>query len=216
VPLPWEDAPAAQTAAAKPALAEPTTPAEPVSAPVPDASAAPDAPIAQEVPPPWEDAPPLPDDLPPPPLAEELPPARTEPEPVAYPADPTLGQARKVTQPGVNPYPQWPAVVERIRDADPMLYSYLKKSKAYFDGTRVLIDGGRVFRDFIRANKLSQQRIKKVIAEVSGISVPIGPYEPKAAKADAPAQDAEQSLHALEALGLEVHISDTEKPARRK
>jgi DNA polymerase-3 subunit gamma/tau len=121
-----------------------------------------------------------------------------------------------VAQPGVNPYPQWPAVVERIRDADPMLYSYLKKSKAYFDGTRVLIDGGRVFRDFIRANKLSQQRIKKVIAEVSGISVPIGPYEPKAAKADAPAQDAEQSLHALEALGLEVHISDTEKPARRK
>jgi DNA polymerase-3 subunit gamma/tau len=212
--LPWEDAPAAPIA--------PIEPAPSVPAP------APDAPISQEVPPPWEDAPneapPLPDDPPPPPLSDELPPAaavpaRSEPTPqpaAAYPADPTLGQARKVAQPGVNPYPQWSAVVDRIRDSDPMLYSYLKKSKAYFDGTRVLIDGGRVFRDFIRANKLSQQRIKKVIAEVSGISVPIGPYEPKAAKADAPAGDAEQSLHALEALGLEVHISDTEKTSRKK
>lgn len=34
-----------------------------------------------------------------------------------------------------------------------MLYTYLRKSKAYFDGTRVLIDGGKTFRDFIRANK---------------------------------------------------------------
>jgi DNA polymerase-3 subunit gamma/tau len=197
-----------------------------------DAPGTPDAPISapisQEVPPPWEDAPaepPLPDEPPPPPL-DDLPPAAeaappAQPAPLAQPAttwaaDPTLGQERKVAQPGVNPYPQWPAVVERIRDTDPMLYSYLKKSKAYFDGTRVLIDGGRVFRDFIRANKLSQQRIKKVIAEVSGISVPIGPYEPKAAKADAPAGDAEQSLHALEALGLEVHITDNEKPGRKK
>lgn len=28
-----------------------------------------------------------------------------------------------------------------------MLYTYLKKSKGYFDGTRVLIDGGKTFRD---------------------------------------------------------------------
>ncbi len=27
-----------------------------------------------------------------------------------------------------------------------MLYTYLRKSKAYFDGTRVLIDGGKTFR----------------------------------------------------------------------
>lgn len=41
-----------------------------------------------------------------------------------------------------------------------MLYTYLKKSKGYFDGTRVLIDGGKTFRDFIRANKDSQKLIK--------------------------------------------------------
>lgn len=41
-----------------------------------------------------------------------------------------------------------------------MLYMYLRKSKAYFDGTRVLIDGGKTFRDFIRVNKDSQKLIK--------------------------------------------------------
>ena len=60
-----------------------------------------------------------------------------------------------------------------------MLYSYLRKSKAYFDGTRVLIDGGKTFRDFIRANKDSQRLIKKLILQVSGKAIPIGPYEPE-------------------------------------
>ena len=75
----------------------------------------------------------------------------------------------------------------------------------------MLIDGGKTFRDFIRANKGSQRLIKKLIAEVSGIPVPIGPYEP--AKAAAPKVTAERSLHKLEALGLEVTITDS---ARRR
>lgn len=96
-----------------------------------------------------------------------------------------------------------------------MLYGYLKRSKGYFDGTRVLIDGGRTFRDFIRVNKDSQRLIKKLIAEVSGMSVPIGPYEPpKASQKDR--ADAEQALRSLEKLGLEVHVQDSEKPSRRK
>ena len=40
---------------------------------------------------------------------------------------------------------------------------------------QVLIDGGKTFRDFIRVNKDSQKLIKKLIAEVSGVPVPIGP-----------------------------------------
>ncbi len=56
-----------------------------------------------------------------------------------------------------------------------MLYTYLRKSKAYFDGTRVLIDGGKTFRDFIRANKDSQRLIKKLIKDVSGTRCPLVP-----------------------------------------
>ena len=76
---------------------------------------------------------------------------------------------------------------------------------------RVLIDGGKTFRDFIPVNTGSPRQIKMLIAEVSGIAVPIGPYEP--AKAAAPKVTAERSLHKLEALGLEVTITDS---ARRR
>ncbi len=93
-----------------------------------------------------------------------------------------------------------------------MLHSYLRKSKAYFDGTRVLIDGGKTFRDFIRVNKDSQRLIKKLIAQVSGVAVPIGPYEPRTAAKHA--SNAEQSLHALEKLGLDVSIEDSAKKKR--
>ena len=53
-----------------------------------------------------------------------------------------------------------------------------------------------------------------MIAQVSGITVPIGPYEPQAAAR--PSANAEQSLHALEKLGLEVTIEDTDRPRRKK
>ena len=152
-----------------------------------------------------------------------MPPALDKPEPVPTPesaavsvpenpADPVLRKPRTVAQEGVNPFPDWAKVVQLLQEKDPMLYTYLRKSKAYFDGTRVLIDGGKTFRDFIRANKDSQKLIKKLIAQVSGVPVPIGPYEPKGTgKA---VSNAEQSLHALEKMGLDVTIEDTERKKR--
>ena len=160
---------------------------------------------------PWDEPappPPEPEDAyippePPAPIQEEAAPAAQP----AFAADPQLDKPRRVAGREINPYPQWADVVDRIRDTDPMLYGYLKKSKAYFDGVRVLIDGGKTFRDFIRVNKGSQRLIKKLIAEVSGIAVPIGPYEPEKATSR-PRASAEESLHKLEALGLDVTIDD--------
>ena len=129
-----------------------------------------------------------------------------------HPADPVLTKPRSVAQQGTNPFPYWGQIVQKLEGIDPMLYMYLRKSKAYFDGTRVLIDGGKTFRDFIRVNKDSQKLIKKLIAEVSGVPVPIGPYEPKTAGKTA--SNAEQSLLALEKLGLEVSIEDTARKKR--
>ena len=68
---------------------------------------------------------------------------------------------------------------------------------------------GKTFRDFIRVNKDSQRLIKKLIAQVSGVAVPIGPYEPRTAAKHT--SNAEQSLHALEKLGLDVSIEDSAK-----
>ena len=216
---PFASSPAAQPSPApQPDGAQPAQPAE--TPPEPSAAESkPDLPPWDEpgLPagstPPVQAAPPEPeaapawDETPPPPPDESVPPEPPEQEQPVFAADPQLDKPRRVASREINPYPQWAEVVDRIRETDPMLYGYLKKSKAYFDGVRVLIDGGKTFRDFIRVNKGSQRLIKKLIAEVSGIAVPIGPYEPETS-ARRPKSTAEDSLRRLEALGLDVTIED--------
>ena len=208
-PQPFVSAPAAPVVTA---LAAPQEPA-PAPAVQEEAPPVPEEPPVQESAAalPWEEpAPPMP-------LAEPVPepPATAAPAPMPQQpkadcaADPALDRPRKVAAAGINPFDKWSEVIHLLQEKDPMLYTYLKKSKAYFDGTRVLIDGGKTFRDFIRANKDSQKLIKKLIAQVSGVAVPIGPYEPKAAGKTA--SNAEESLHKLEQLGLDVSIEDTDR-----
>ena len=229
---PVQPAPAA-TAPQTPAAGAEPAPAVQQTSPQPAAPEAPSAP-AEELPPmpdeppvqqseaalPWDEPAPQ---APPPeepvsqpeqPAPVEQPPAAEEPPAPAqeHPADPVLTKPRSVAQQGTNPFPYWGQIVQKLEGIDPMLYMYLRKSKAYFDGTRVLIDGGKTFRDFIRVNKDSQKLIKKLIAEVSGVPVPIGPYEPKTAGKTS--SNAEQSLLALEKLGLEVSIEDTARKKR--
>ena len=236
---PFASAPAAQPFASAPSRSAPTTeptPAQPQEA-VPVQSAVPAASAPQTAEPeqaeispaPAEETLPLPEEPPvqqtETPLPWEEPPASVEqpaaPEPVQQPsvppvqektADPVPGKSDKTVQEGIAPFPYWEQVVQQLQEKDPMLYTYLRKSKAYFDGTRVLIDGGKTFRDFIRANRDSQRLIKKLIANVSGVAVPIGPYEPKTeGKA---VSNAEQSLRALEKLGLDVSIEDSARKKR--
>ena len=236
---PFASAPAAQPFASAPARPAPTaepTPAQSQEAvPVQSAVSAASVPQTAEPeqaeisPAPAEETLPLPEEPPvqqtETPLPWEEPPASVEqpaaPEPVQKPsvppvqektADPVPGKSDKTVQEGIAPFPYWEQVVQQLQEKDPMLYTYLRKSKAYFDGTRVLIDGGKTFRDFIRANRDSQRLIKKLIANVSGVAVPIGPYEPKTAgKA---VSNAEQSLRALEKLGLDVSIEDSARKKR--
>ena len=205
--------------APQPFMSTPAAPVEPVAAPAvekepaPAPAAEPKAAVAESASLPW-DEPTAPVTAPVPPVPEEesvepaapVSPAAPAPE---YTADPALSRPRKVAAEGINPFEQWSEVVKLLQEKDPMLHSYLRKSKAYFDGTRVLIDGGKTFRDFIRVNKDSQRLIKKLIAQVSGVAVPIGPYEPRTVAKHT--SNAEQSLHALEKLGLDVSIEDSAK-----
>ena len=210
-PLP---APAAEPTSTpeEPAVSPASVPEEPAPAPVEEELPPPpdEPPVAESAPLPWDEptAPvtaPLPEETP----AEASAPTAPAPE---YTADPAFSRPRKVAAEGINLFEQWSEVVKLLQEKDPMLHSYLRKSKAYFDGTRVLIDGGKTFRDFIRVNKDSQRLIKKLIAQVSGVAVPIGPYEPRTAAKHT--SNAEQSLHALEKLGLEVSIEDSTKKKR--
>ena len=186
--------------------AEAAAPAEEELPPLPE-----EPPVTSEAPPPWDEPAPAapPQRKAPVAPAQEVSAAQPQPE---YTADPALNKPRKVAAEGINPFPQWAEVIKLLQEQDPMLYTYLKKSKGYFDGTRVLIDGGKTFRDFIRANKESQKLIKKLIAQVSGVAVPIGPYESKTV--NRASANAEESLRKLEQLGLEVSIEDSERKKR--
>ena len=201
----------------KPVKAEPSVPSEisveqtsPVQTeelpPLPE-----EPPVQQAGMLPWDEpaaqpAAPMPAELEPVPQPE---PPKPAPTPAAKPVP---EKPQDAGQEGTALYPYWPQVVQQLQEKDPMLYTYLRKSKAYFDGTRVLIDGGKTFRDFIRANKDSQRLIKKLIKDVSGTAVPIGPYEPKSAGKTV--SNAEQSLRALEKLGLDVSIEDSARKTR--
>ena len=209
--------PAAQP---KPVKAEPSVPSE--------ISVEQTSPVQTEELPPLPEEPPvqqagmLPWDEPAAQAAQPAAPMPAELEPVPQPeppkpaptpaAKPVPEKPQDAGQEGTALYPYWPQVVQQLQEKDPMLYTYLRKSKAYFDGTRVLIDGGKTFRDFIRANKDSQRLIKKLIKDVSGMAVPIGPYEPKSAGKTV--SNAEQSLRALEKLGLDVSIEDSARKTR--
>ena len=225
VAQPIQAVPARASAAPAPEAPQPFAAAQAQPQPFVSAPAAP-APAVQEEAPPIPEEPPVQESAaalpweepaPPMPLAEPVPEPPATPAPAPMPqqpkadcaADPALDRPRKVAAAGINPFDKWSEVIHLLQEKDPMLYTYLKKSKAYFDGTRVLIDGGKTFRDFIRANKDSQKLIKKLIAQVSGVAVPIGPYEPKAAGKTA--SNAEESLHKLEQLGLDVSIEDTDR-----
>ena len=204
----------------KPVKAEPSVPSE--------ISVEQTSPVQTEELPPLPEEPPvqqagmLPWDEPAAQAAQSAAPVPAELEPVPQPeppkpaptpaAKPVPEKPQDAGQEGTVLYPYWPQVVQQLQEKDPMLYTYLRKSKAYFDGTRVLIDGGKTFRDFIRANKDSQRLIKKLIKDVSGTAVPIGPYEPKSAGKTV--SNAEQSLRALEKLGLDVSIEDSARKKR--
>lgn len=196
----------------------PILPAPPTAAAAPVSEAPAAAPAAAPLPaddlPPWETgpAPAEPPSQPQPQnAAASVPPtpsAPSAPRP-PVPAAPVTGQpAPRAPAPQPHdgpppPFEPWPEVVRRVETADISLHAFLKNSRAYLDGRRVLIDGGDFFRDFIRQNRASQATLKQIIEEVDGQAHPIGPYIPPEAEPQ-PAQSMEDTLAAIRAQGVPV------------
>ncbi len=200
---PFVSAPAAPTSStwapkapepAQPAAQQPPQQLEPAAAP---------APVQEEDLPPWEvDEPLSPKTLP----EKETPtpaPAAPVPQsaPSAAPADTLML------------YPQWHDVVEvllssELSKQEPALIPYLRTSKAYFDGKRVLIDGGDVFRDFLRRSPESRVHIKDIIEEKTGVRCPIGPYTPPKADQPQAVANVEELLARMQAQGVDVIIEE--------
>ena len=189
-PAPFASGPA-------PFAAQPVQPA----VPSPAAPAGPPAgqpgqpPVAQpeEEAAPWQAAPPPPQAFAP----EPSPPPAAPAAPAVPPADRTL-----------RPFAPWPQVLEALSGRDPAMSSFLRGSGAFYDGRRVLIDCNETFRDYMRQNKETNRLLKQVILEVSGIRCGIGPYEKPQTAAASGAPPVEDTLKAMQNLGVDVVVED--------
>ena len=179
----------------------------PVSAPAPAVA----PPVQQPaVPPIQTDDPSLPPD--PEFLQPELPPI---PQPTPAPAAPAATQpaARKREPPKeagpLEPFVYWPNVLADLEETDAMLISFLRNTRAYYDGRRVLFECSDAFRDYIRSNREVSKKLKESIYRVSHIRCNIGPYEElKDNASDTPAVSIDQTLKNMQALGVDIKIED--------
>ena len=203
-------APPVQVAAASQPVAFPAPQpftSTPVAAPVavpPVQSAAPDS----VVPPVQTDDPPLPPD--PEFLQPELPPIPQPTAPAAPAAQPALCRREPPKEAGpLEPFGYWPAVLADLEENDAMLISFLRNTRAYYDGRRVLFECSDAFRDYIRNNREVSKKLKESIYRVSHIRCSIGPYEePKADESGTPAVSIDQTLKSMQALGVDIKIED--------
>ena len=191
-PQAFASAPPVQPAAA---IVPPVAP----SSAVPAASAEPD-----DLPPPIDDDPPF--------LQPELKPAPQQTVPAAQPAGPkpTPRKAEAARSAGpLEPFGFWPAVLSDLEENDAMLISFLRGTKAYCDGKRVLFECSDAFRDYIRSNREVSKRLKEAIYRVSKTKYSIGPYEePKAAENSNTTVSLDETLHTMQALGVDLKIID--------
>ena len=196
-------------AASQPVVAAAPQPftSAPVSAPAPAVA----PPVQQPaVPPIQTDDPPLPPD--PEFLQPELPPI---PQPTPAPAAPAATQpaARKREPPKeagpLEPFIYWPNVLADLEETDAMLISFLRNTRAYYDGRRVLFECSDAFRDYIRSNREVSKKLIESIYRVSHIRCNIGPYEElKDNASDTPAVSIDQTLKSMQALGVDIKIED--------
>ena len=167
--------------------------------PAPPVSDAPD-----DLPPPIDDDPPF--------LQPELKPApkpAVQPAPQAAPR-PAVRKAEPPRSVGpLEPFGFWPAVLADLEENDAMLISFLRGTKAYCDGRRVLFECSDAFRDYIRNNNEVKKQLREAIYRVSRIKYNIGPYEePKDTSASTSSVSLDETLHNMQELGVDLKIVD--------
>lgn len=214
-------------------LTQPETAAAPViiQQPTPAAPAAPQAfasaPCAYTAAPPVQAAPSVvppvvqpqsvpaaaPDDVPPP-IDDDPPELKPAPQqtPAPVPSAPAAPAPRKAEPPRqagpLEPFAFWPAVLADLEENDAMLISFLRGTRAYCDGKRVLFECSDAFRDYIRNNREVSKRLKETIYRVSRTKYSIGPYEEPKTDDNTAAVSLDETLHTMQALGVDLKIVD--------
>ena len=124
------------------------------------------------------------------------------PQPAAPPRPAASGEG--IQGEAVQPCVFWPQVIALSEQSDPMVHGFLVGSSAYLQGRRVLIDGSALFLKFMKTNKDSSERLKGLIAQVTGERYSIGPYQKQTVAAEAAPSRAEETFQQLQDAGVPV------------
>ena len=193
-------------------LTQPETAATPViiQQPAPAAPAAPQAfasaPRAYTAAPPVQAAPSV---VPPVVQPQSVPAAAPDDVPPPIDDDPAPRKAEPPRQAGpLEPFAFWPAVLADLEENDAMLISFLRGTRAYCDGKRVLFECSDAFRDYIRNNREVSKRLKETIYRVSRTKYSIGPYEEPKTDDTTVSVSLDETLHTMQALGVDLKIVD--------
>ena len=88
---------------------------------------------------------------------------------------------------------------------DAMLYTYMKKSRAYLEDDKVFISGSDVFLDFIGRDMAAFEKIKNLVAEVCGRPYTVAARRGGPPQAAAAAEtSAQQTLREWENKGVVI------------
>ena len=99
---------------------------------------------------------------------------------------------------------QWPEVLDVIKSKNRMLGTLLTNSVAHMTGTHLLIEANEMGIKFIRENAEARPLIKEAVAQITGMSLPIGPWKGTVKKENKTDDGFETFLKNAEQAGVEI------------
>ena len=134
-------------------------------------------------------------------ITEEIPPEKQD----ILPKDEQLSHEKAEVP---IPFKYWQQVIEKMKEYDIPLYTFIKDSTAYLYNNIVYIDGNEGLNSCIRTNKEAGVLIKKCILEVCKKAYNIGGYKNIAKNFEEKKTSNLEPILALRKNGVEVNIED--------
>lgn len=103
-------------------------------------------------------------------------------------------------------FTEWGKVIAELEKSQPLIYGFLSGSRAYTTATHILIDCPSFAKTQIRDNKGYADRIKEAIVHATGVTLPIGPYNPPTEVTEDKEDSIEKLIKRATEIGIPVEV----------
>ncbi len=118
--------------------------------------------------------------------------------------------AEEISKTPVEPFEDWPDVLDVLKEKNAALYGTLAKSRAYTGGGLFLVEADNaVFLSMMRTDSYAKDSLHDAVTRITGKKFRLGPYSPEKHEIKASGNDAlEKLLTQAKDSGVEVEIND--------